>query len=819
MKKLFLSLLLAAALPFAVLAQAPQALNYQAVARNAAGAVLANQTINVKLSINNNTAGGTTVYSETHTGVSTNQFGLFTVEVGNGAASTGTFPAIDWANGAKFLKVEVDFGTGTYTNMGTSQLLSVPYSLMAGSVANDNDEQSLSISGSDLTISNGNTVTLPTGAEAINDLNDVNTTGAVNGQILQWNGTNWAPATVTGGVGDNWGTQSVVTNSPLTGTGVPGNALKLQDGSANGQVLRWNGSAWVATAIPDNDAQTLSLSGSNLTISNGNSVTLPTSTDAQTLTLSGSNLSISNGNSVTLPTGTTYTAGSGVSISGSNVISATDNSASNEIQTLTLSGTNLSLSNGGGSVTLPSGGGSYTGGTGISVTGTTINNTGDLSSTNEIQTLTLSGTSLSLSNGGGSVTLPSGGGGLTLPYAATVNSPSILFDIEQTGSGTSGNAGYFTNSNTTNSTDGVAGQTYGVGSGVFGYNNNGNIANTVWGVYGAYNGGSYGAGVTGIGWGGIVNPTLEDIGVYGSSNNVGVYGQSNFLNGVLGKTTATDGVGVYGLYEGTSDFNTGVYGYNDYDGGTQVIGVQGMYNTTSYGVGVLGLGYNGGAPPTSTDYGVYGSATYGVYGYAPVGGYAVYSEGDFAVTGLKSASVPTSQGNQLVYCMESPEVWFEDFGHGMLNNGEVTITLDPMFLETVVIDEAHPMIVTVTPQGDCKGLYVVPGTTSFTVKELGGGNANVSFSYRLTCKRTNYQDHRFGSDVTQGSGDTRTKYHYMTPKPVDYNAAMENAPQAKKSTTNTRAQKRTSNISGKKIGSDTTQNNRSEKPNAASFRK
>src|SRR5688572_19262621 len=66
MKKLFLSLLLAAALPFAVLAQAPQKFNYQAVARDAAGDVLASQTVDVKLSVNDGSANGTTVYSETH---------------------------------------------------------------------------------------------------------------------------------------------------------------------------------------------------------------------------------------------------------------------------------------------------------------------------------------------------------------------------------------------------------------------------------------------------------------------------------------------------------------------------------------------------------------------------------------------------------------------------------------------------------------------------------------------------------------------------------------------------------------------------------
>lgn len=51
----------------------------------------------------------------------------------------------------------------------------------------------------------------------------------------------------------------------------------------------------------------------------------------------------------------------------------------------------------------------YTAGTGVNITGNTISNTGDLSNTNEIQALSLTGNTLSLSNGGGSVILPSGG--------------------------------------------------------------------------------------------------------------------------------------------------------------------------------------------------------------------------------------------------------------------------------------------------------------------------------------------------------------------------------------------------------------------------
>jgi hypothetical protein len=103
-------------------------------------------------------------------------------------------------------------------------------------------------------------------------------------------------------------------------------------------------------------------------------------------------------------TGTTYSGGTGIAIAGTTISNTGDLSNTNEIQSLSLAGNTLSLSNGGGSVTLPSGGTNYTAGNGISISGSVISNTGDLSNTNEIQSLSKVGNTISLSNGGGSVT-------------------------------------------------------------------------------------------------------------------------------------------------------------------------------------------------------------------------------------------------------------------------------------------------------------------------------------------------------------------------------------------------------------------------------
>ena len=116
-------------------AQAPQSFKYQAVARDASGEVLANQQVNFQISILQGSETGTSVYSETHVD-STNQFGLVTLEIGTGT-TTDDFTAIDWGSDTYFIQIEMDASGGTsYTLMGTSQLLSVPYALHAKTAFN-----------------------------------------------------------------------------------------------------------------------------------------------------------------------------------------------------------------------------------------------------------------------------------------------------------------------------------------------------------------------------------------------------------------------------------------------------------------------------------------------------------------------------------------------------------------------------------------------------------------------------------------------------------------------------------------------------------
>ena len=130
--KNFLSIIFVSLISTISFGQAPQALNYQAVARTAQGQIIPAQNVNVRFSILDGSITGTSIYQETQS-ATTNNFGLFTLAIGKGTVVSGTFSTINWGTGNKFLKVEIAAdGSGNYQLQGTTQLLSVPYSLYSG---------------------------------------------------------------------------------------------------------------------------------------------------------------------------------------------------------------------------------------------------------------------------------------------------------------------------------------------------------------------------------------------------------------------------------------------------------------------------------------------------------------------------------------------------------------------------------------------------------------------------------------------------------------------------------------------------------------
>lgn len=117
-------------------AQVPGSFSYQSVIRDVSNNLVANQSVGVQLSILQGSITGTAVYVETHA-LSTNDNGLVSLEIGTGAVSVGSsINDVNWASGPFFLKSETDPTGGTnYTILATSQLISVPYAMLAGNIA------------------------------------------------------------------------------------------------------------------------------------------------------------------------------------------------------------------------------------------------------------------------------------------------------------------------------------------------------------------------------------------------------------------------------------------------------------------------------------------------------------------------------------------------------------------------------------------------------------------------------------------------------------------------------------------------------------
>lgn len=198
-------------------AQAPQLINYQAVARDAGGNTITSQTIGIKFNIRNATSNGPVVFSETHS-VTTNQFGLFNLTIGSGTPTSGTLAAIDWSGDLKFLQVRMDINNGnSYVDMGTQQLISVPYSLASAQ------------------------------ADALSPIATVQPAqladgGATVGQVLMWDGANWIPATTAEGTIYTAGDGIDISGGVITNTGDLDNSNEIQALSISGnQILLSNG--------------------------------------------------------------------------------------------------------------------------------------------------------------------------------------------------------------------------------------------------------------------------------------------------------------------------------------------------------------------------------------------------------------------------------------------------------------------------------------------------------------------------------------------------------------------------------------------------
>lgn len=277
-------------------------------------------------------------------------------------------------------------------------------------------------------------------------------------------------------------------------------------------------------------------------------------------------------------------------------------------------------------------------------------------------------------------------------------------------------------------------------------------------------------------------------GVFGSATStsssglaIGVYGETDSPTGrgVHGYATSGNGIGfgttgsTYSSTAGTS----GMYGFNLRTSGA-TRGIQGKVESPD-GFGVMGWL----APASgSTAAGVYGInasssgvgvgvegrnlSSQGWAGYFTSDGNGVYITSSPGSTGLvvaggsKNAAVPTSDGDRLLYSEESTEVLFSDYGFGKLASGTTTIVIDPVYAETVNLEQ--PYHVFLQTYGDAQ-LYVSRRTPeSFEVRTVAGSrDQNVEFSYRLVAQRLGYEGDRLelAPWVTQ-------EHPYAEPRPL-----------------------------------------------------
>ncbi len=865
-------------LAFSIFAQAPQGIKYQAVARDNAGTLYMNQQVAVRFSVIDSSTSGSMLYSERQV-LNTNDYGLFTASLGQGVILQGTFASINWGVNSKYLKVEFDPAGGTnYFDMGTAQLLSVPYALYsekAGTAGNSTDSQTLSISGNTLSISNGNSVTIPGGSGSSYTAG----TGIdLTGNVI----TNTSPdqQVVLIGTGETVvsGTYPTFTvNTPAQNLSLNGNVLSITNGNSvtlpsggGGSYVAGTGINITGTTIsniaPDQTVtltgagittiggtypnfivtssqvpQVLSLNGTTLNLSNGGgSVVLPVGADndptneLQTLALNGTTLSLSNGNSVILPTGglpdadsdSTNELNTGAVLNGtslqitdaggtlnvdlSSLVNDNDSDPTNELNTaLTLNGTTLSVTDAGGSksvdltslandadsdpaneiqnlssvaignsVTINISGG----------TGTTFNVAdGDSDATNELQTLSLNGSDLTLSNGGGTVTLPAGsagtldqaydfggaGAGRTITADAgaveitTSSSNAAAFKVTHSNTGVavqalSTNAGNTfstiqaeTNSST-NTVAAVIGSTTGDAYAIAGQAQSSSTAFSA--VFGSNLRASGGVGVEGSGFNGVAGAgnSVLGFGVFGENNlaasgsrigsqlAAGV-GSIGFV-GVLGQTAINDGAGVLGINlgptrNGTFD-NPGVEGQG-------FVGMLGQTNTPAIGYGVLAGGDLGGT-----------------------GNLAVL--GDLNAGGAKLFRIdyPFDPANKFLchFSIESNEVLNLYRGTVQLNtNGEAKIEL-PDYFEAINKNFSYQL----TPIGTAAPALFVKNEIQNNAFTIAGGQPGQKISWQVTAERN---DKHFANHPEKRL-DVRNKPAHLVGKyvhPNEYGKAKEDA--------------------------------------------
>lgn len=221
---------------------------------------------------------------------------------------------------------------------------------------------------------------------------------------------------------------------------------------------------------------------------------------------------------------------------------------------------------------------------------------------------------------------------------------------------------------------------------------------------------------------GEATPSGSLSGVAGLVGSTAASSQPVAPSGVFGRGDDAGQLGVYGFSQGNiglrgdSGANYGVYGTST------LTALRG--EASGAGVGVVGVALNPGSGGTAGFF--LGDVTI---------------NGNFTATGIKSAVVKHADGTlRRMYCNESPDSVFEDFGNGRLVNGRALVRIDPDFASLVVTDNYDVFI---QEYGETNGLFVATRTPiGFEVREKGNGTSTAAFGYRIVGKRKDVQASR-----------------------------------------------------------------------------
>ncbi|MEO9893714.1 hypothetical protein [Aurantibacter sp.] len=235
MKEIYTPIILVITLFLSAMALAQEGqknfINYQGVARNADQQLLISETMTIGVTLKVGPTGDTIEYEESHE-ITTDANGVFSLKIGNGNLVSGDFNSLPWGSGAALATI-----TMNGNEVGTTEMMAVPYALSSA----DNKWHTI---GDDIENKNGGNVFVTGSLYASKDLS------LAEGAAINEFSTD---GTFAGNSDEKVPTQK---------------AIKTYiDGKLTGGAID-------ADADPTNEIQDISLSGTDLSITDGSTIDL-----------------------------------------------------------------------------------------------------------------------------------------------------------------------------------------------------------------------------------------------------------------------------------------------------------------------------------------------------------------------------------------------------------------------------------------------------------------------------------------------------------------------------------------------------------------